>query len=127
MYAKMKLLKKQLPSPRARRMDLYMVSSFLILARNTELPDWYSAMGSAIIGTVHILLPQTTDAGCTYRNDVCYLVAMQVWAQGHPQMVASLLLAYTNCVGLALQPVCSFRNAKQQVESVTTTCLISFS
>ena len=44
MYAKMKLLKKQLPSPRARRMESYIASSFLILARNTELPDWYSAV-----------------------------------------------------------------------------------
>ena len=39
----MKLRKKQLPSPRARLIDLYIVSSFLILATKTALPDWYSA------------------------------------------------------------------------------------
>lgn len=63
MYAKMKLLKKQLPSPRARRMDLYMVSSFLILARNTELPDWYSAMFQPLLALYIYCCPRQEMQG----------------------------------------------------------------
>lgn len=118
MYAKMKLRKKQFPSPRARRMDLYMASSFLILARNTELPDWYSAMSPHCWQPWHLgVIDRSADHRANQRS---YLAARQVWAQGHPQRVFFPLLACIEgnlcvctqgdiCV-VSVQPVCYFQH-----------------
>ena len=58
----MKLRKKQFPSPRVRRMVLYMLDSASIFCTNTWLPCWYSADKAGM--TQLLLRPQLDVLAC---------------------------------------------------------------